>query len=79
MATALAHPVPHDISGEALLPRDRCDRCGAQAFVRAVFSNGDLLFCGHHWRAYEPSAAVQAVTVFDERERINAEPSPAAY
>ncbi len=29
---------------------DRCDRCGAQAFFRAVFTHGELLFCGHHGR-----------------------------
>jgi hypothetical protein len=33
---------------------DRCDRCGAAAQVRAVLpSGGELLFCGHHARAYE--------------------------
>lgn len=28
---------------------DRCDRCGAQAFVMIKGSTGDLLFCGHHY------------------------------
>jgi hypothetical protein len=32
---------------------DRCDRCGAQAKVRVVLSGGDLVFCGHHARAYD--------------------------
>lgn len=27
---------------------DRCDRCGAQARMRAVMPFGELLFCGHH-------------------------------
>lgn len=31
-----------------LTAADRCDRCGAQAKVRAVLKNGDLLFCRHH-------------------------------
>ena len=31
---------------------DRCDRCGAQAFFRAVLTAGELLFCAHHGRAY---------------------------
>ena len=31
---------------------DRCDRCGAQAFYRAVLANGELLFCAHHGREY---------------------------
>ena len=30
---------------------DRCDRCGAQAYVRATLLNGgELLFCGHQDR-----------------------------
>lgn len=34
---------------------DRCDRCGAQAYVRAVLEStgGELLFCAHHARAVE--------------------------
>lgn len=32
-----------------LTAADRCDRCGAQALVRAVLpTGGELLFCGHH-------------------------------
>ena len=31
--------------------RDRCDRCGAQALVRYIFQNENILdFCGHHAR-----------------------------
>lgn len=32
--------------------RDRCDRCGAQAKLRAVLASGILLFCGHHGKQY---------------------------
>ena len=40
-----------------LTSRDRCDVCGAQAYVRAVLPSGhDLLFCGHHARANEAGA-----------------------
>ena len=43
-----------------LTSRDRCDVCGAQAYVRAVLPSGhDLLFCGHHARANE--AGVKAI------------------
>lgn len=46
---------------------DRCDRCGARAVVRAVLpGGGDLLFCGHHARAYE--AKLQEVAVKIVRE-----------
>ncbi len=58
---------------------DRCDRCGAQAFVRAVLVNGDLLFCGHHGRSYADALAGVALTVEDHTDAINAAPSPSAY
>ena len=33
---------------------DRCDRCGAQAYVSASREDaGELLFCGHHFNKYE--------------------------
>lgn len=39
----------------ALNAADRCDRCGARAFVRVVLPGGnDLLFCVHHARQHEP-------------------------
>lgn len=29
---------------------DRCDRCGAQAYIRVeLYSGLDLVFCGHHF------------------------------
>jgi hypothetical protein len=32
---------------------DRCDRCGAQAYVRAtLLTGGELLFCAHHGKEY---------------------------
>ncbi len=43
---------------EAVLPPmfnslDRCDRCGAQAKLRALLREGVLLFCGHHGHQYQ--------------------------
>jgi len=32
---------------------DRCDKCGAQAYYRYLFTAGDLLFCQHHQKAYK--------------------------
>jgi hypothetical protein len=49
-----------------LTAADRCDRCGAQAFVRVVLSAGDLLFCGHHAKAYEVGLREKAVDWVDE-------------
>ncbi len=68
-APALTRILTHD---------DRCDRCGAQAFVRAVLPGGDLLFCGHHGRAYAAGLAAAALVVEDHTETINSRPSPSA-
>ena len=69
--TALA---PHSFTA-----LDRCDRCGAQAFLRAVLTSGDLLFCAHHGRAYADALAAKALVVEDASETINTKPSPSAY
>jgi hypothetical protein len=39
----------------------RCDRCGAQAYVRASLLTSDLLFCGHHYRLH--ASALEAAGV----------------
>ena len=50
-----------------LTSRDRCDVCGAQAYVRAVLPSGhDLLFCGHHARANEAGVKAIAGTTWDD-------------
>ena len=49
-----------------LTAADRCDRCGAQAVVRVGLSSGDLLFCGHHAKAYEVRLREKAVDWVDE-------------
>lgn len=50
-----------------LTPADRCDRCGAQAYVRAVLpGGGDLLFCAHHGRAFAARLREVAVDIQDD-------------
>ena len=49
---------------------DRCDACGAQAYVRVVLPYGELLFCGHHANAHLEKLAAAAICVHDERSRI---------
>lgn len=61
-----------------LTAMDRCDRCGAQAFYRAVLINGELLFCAHHGREYGDKLAAAAVRIEDRSGEMNAKPSPAA-
>ncbi|WP_269936798.1 DUF7455 domain-containing protein [Arthrobacter sp. HY1533] len=52
---------------------DRCDRCGAQAYVRVVLesSGGELLFCGHHARAVEATLKPMASEWLDETGRLH--------
>jgi hypothetical protein len=45
---------------------DRCDRCSAQARTRVVLATGDLLFCAHHAKAYEPQLREKALEWHDE-------------
>jgi hypothetical protein len=57
-----------------LTVRDRCDRCGARAFVRATIpaAHGmELLFCGHHFRAHELNLIAAGAGIHDERHRID--------
>ncbi len=64
------------LTAPALSATDRCDRCGAQAYVRVVLPGGtDLLFCGHHWSAHESVLREQAVEVIDETHRLESAPA----
>ena len=56
-----------------LTAADRCDRCGAQAYVRVVLPTGELLFCGHHARAHAAAFSDLAVHVQDETDRLHEE------
>lgn len=61
-----------------LTRQDRCDRCGAQAFVKATLPSADgleLLFCGHHFRDHEPKLVAVGATILDERHRIDEQPA----
>lgn len=55
---------------------DRCDRCGAQAYVRvSLTAGGELLFCGHHFREHEARLRPLASDVLDETAKLT-EPTP---
>jgi len=59
-----------------LTAADRCDRCGAQAYLRVVLaSGGELLFCAHHGRKFEPELKKIAVDIQDESGRLSATPA----
>ena len=62
-----------------LTAADRCDRCGAQAYVRAVMASGsELLFCAHHWRDNETRLREVATSIHDESQRLAEVPATAA-
>jgi hypothetical protein len=72
VATALAPTSP-------LTAVDRCDRCGAQAYVRVLFaSGGELLFCAHHGRQHNDKLRATAAEIQDETDRLHGIPATAA-
>ncbi len=57
---------------------DRCDRCGAQAYVRVELAGGsELLFCAHHARAHQAKLREVAVAIHDESGRLESTPASA--
>jgi hypothetical protein len=57
---------------------DRCDRCGARAYLRAVLpSGGALLFCAHHAREHAAALRAAAVELQDETGRLEDVPATA--
>lgn len=61
-----------------LTAADRCDRCGAQAYVRARLGDGlELHFCAHHGREHlDKLRHVQDVDILDETHRLYQEETP---
>ena len=52
---------------------DRCDRCGAQAYLRVELqTGGELLFCAHHAREHGEKLREVAATVHDETHKLEA-------
>ncbi len=70
MTTATA---PHPA---ALTASDRCDRCGAQAYLRVELqSGGELLFCAHHAREHGDKIRAIAANVQDETHKLQSTPA----
>jgi hypothetical protein len=59
-----------------LTANDRCDSCGAQAYVQVTGVTGDLVFCNHHYNKIMDSSTGYekmmnfAYNILDERERL---------
>ena len=56
---------PHQLTAA-----DRCDACGAQAYIRVVVKNSELLFCAHHGRKHQEKLASIAESWHDESSRL---------
>lgn len=55
-----------------LTTADRCDRCGAQAYLRVTLpTGGELLFCAHHARMHEDKLKQVALQIHDETGRLH--------
>lgn len=49
---------------------DRCDICGAQAYVRVELATGELIFCSHHGNEQRAKLEAIALSWHDETEKL---------
>jgi len=64
-------PVTTAVASNPLTASDRCDRCGAQAYLRVHLASGsELLFCAHHAREHGEKLRTIAVNVHDETGKL---------
>ena len=65
-------------SATPLTAVDRCDRCGAQAYLRvSLQGGGELLFCAHHAREHGDKLREIAEYVHDETDKLAGTPATA--
>jgi uncharacterized protein involved in propanediol utilization len=62
--------VSKPVLGNFLTAADRCDACGAQAYVRVELVTGELLFCGHHAKENEAKLRPIASKWHDESDKL---------
>jgi len=66
------------LASHPLTAQDRCDRCGAQAYIRVTMaSGGELLFCAHHGHTYESKLREISVDFRDDSSRLVETPATA--
>jgi len=49
---------------------DRCDSCGAQAYIHVTMASGELYFCAHHGAKFKEKLSQTAITWVDESSRL---------
>lgn len=63
---------------ETLTAADRCDRCGARAYMRVTLpGGGELLFCGHHGHAHKEALTAASASIKDESQALASSPKSA--
>jgi uncharacterized membrane protein len=55
---------------ESLTALDRCDVCGAQAYIRVELASGDLIFCSHHGNEKKAQLEPVALSWHDESSKL---------
>lgn len=50
---------------------DRCDSCGAQAYIRVKIGDSELMFCAHHGRRHQEKLEAIATDWHDESSRLH--------
>ncbi len=58
-------------SRDQLTALDRCDSCGAQAYIRVKVASGELLFCAHHGAKFKDKLMPSALEWHDESSRLH--------
>jgi hypothetical protein len=56
--------------GYVLTALDRCDSCGAQAYVKVTMASGELYFCAHHGAEFKDKLSATALHWHDESARL---------
>ncbi len=59
-----------ELEAPELTALDRCDSCGAQAYVRVTLASGELLFCAHHAAEFKDKLQPTALAWHDETARL---------
>lgn len=75
---SIVTPEHAERTAPTLTSNDRCDACGAQAYVRVeLAAGGELQFCAHHARKHGQALEQVATHIHDETERLHADTAAA--
>ena len=75
MSTATKESTAQDQT-TLLTGADRCDACGARAYVRFFTKSGELQMCAHHFNKHEAIIEASHYVVHDERHQLTGHVAP---